>query len=155
MLQSQPVNAITVPVDDIPLERPSLQIQSRKFTVDNRGYAHVPQDLSDGAEFISIPFRNASQDPRNRRIIPVMTFYIPANGGQYYQAKLRPQDQQQQLAYDQQQQPLPPPHQYSHHPLKGHPGQHQQQHHSQLYNPNKQYSQQLSVSRVASPCLLQ
>ena len=70
--------------------------------MDNRGYAHVAQDLSEGAEFLAIPYRNASgQDPRNRRIIPIMTFFIPSTGGggggQYYQAKVRPQDLPAQL----------------------------------------------------------
>lgn len=150
-------HAITVPVDDIPVP----QIQNRKFTVDNRGYAHVPQDLnSDNGEFLTVPFRNVSgQDPRNRRIVPVMTFYIPANGGQYYHAKLRPQDQPQQLLHDPQQQAPPPPPPSHHYSVKGHQQQ-QQSSVPQRFNAN-QYSQQLSVRGVVhiisqhKPCLLQ
>lgn len=108
------IPAITVPVDDIPLERPPpIPIQNRKFTVDNRGYAHVPQELNESADFLAIPYRNgSSQDPRNRRIVPVMTFFIPTSGGggaasgqqQYYHPK---QQQQQPQRYNNNNQYVP------------------------------------------------
>lgn len=96
------LQAITVPVDDIPLARSNATIQSRKFTVDNRGYAHVQQDLNAPEQFHN-SYKNSTQDPRNRRVIPLMTFFIPSTGGgQFYQPKLRPA--QDHLLLDQSQQ---------------------------------------------------